>query len=159
MRDETMSLLIITSNHIKIMSWYRKLTVPMLHHKREQLKVPRTRKKIFHTWRCSQMLRFQTGIITKKQKLYECRKARKIQYNHVLRYIPHMQVHHILEDRKQPNNNVFSTLDFSDPLERSRRHRNRGAKETKILPWSKSSPNGLEEFVLRACFPSTASKV
>ena len=28
-----------------------------------------------------------------------------------------------------------------------------------ILPWSKSSPNGLEEFVRLACFPSTASKV
>jgi hypothetical protein len=28
-----------------------------------------------------------------------------------------------------------------------------------ISPWSKSSPNGLEEFVRLACFPSTASKV
>lgn len=32
-------------------------------------------------------------------------------------------------------------------------------KEKHKSPWSKSSPNGLEEFVRLACFPSTASNV
>jgi len=31
--------------------------------------------------------------------------------------------------------------------------------ENDSLPWSKSSPKGLDEFVLLACFPSTASNV
>lgn len=43
----------------------------MLHHKTERLKESRTRKKIFRTWQCSQMLVFQTGINIKKQKVHE----------------------------------------------------------------------------------------
>ena len=39
------------------------------------------------------------------------------------------------------------------------RERERERDFNRKLPWSKSSPKGLEEFVRLACFPSTASKV
>jgi hypothetical protein len=120
------------------------LTVPMLQGRMGQQQPSRNRWSTFHISRYFLGPKLQTNH--KSEKISIGKRKRK-KAKELKKSLQHRQERRILSNGKCGNQ---QTILLETKIKREGSY---------YIPWSKSSPRGLDELVRLACLPSTASKV